>query len=52
MKNPVKPLCSVAIALAMGFALPAAAEVLGTDPCARLSWNALVLGECGVGAST
>ena len=51
MKNLVKPLCSVAVALAMGFPLPAAAEMLGTEPCARLSWNALVLGECGIDTS-
>ena len=48
MRKLIKPLCSVAIALAMGFPLPAAAEMLGADPCAKLSWNALVLGECGI----
>lgn len=52
MKNLIKPLCSLAIALTVGFPLPAAAAVLGTDPCARLSWNALVLGECGIGIGT
>ena len=51
MKNLVKPLCSVAVALAMGFPLPATAEMLGADPCAILSWNALVLGECGIDTS-
>ena len=51
MKNPAKPLCSVAIALAMGSPIPAPAEILGAGPCAKLSWNALVLGECGVGIS-
>lgn len=49
MKNPVKPLCSVAIALAMGSPIPAAADMLGTDPCAKLSWNAVMLGDCGIG---
>ncbi len=51
MKNLVKPLCSVAIALATGFPVPAFAEMLRADPCAKLSWNALVQGECEIGVS-
>lgn len=48
MKKLVQSLSYVAIVLALGAPLTAAAEARGTAPCAGLSWNALASGECSL----